>query len=103
MTHLGMPSGANVASKKRLAWLVGFVAATTTRRRNILRACVAARYATDLALSPNQAIRAREQLRRVHDWLLQCRDEIVHGDPQMAARTLLSYLTDGRKKLPAHG
>src|SRR5208282_4291024 len=74
---------ASVPLAQRVVWLVGFVATTATRRRNVLRACVAARYATDLALSSIQVARSREQLRRIHDWLLQCRDEIAHGDPEM--------------------
>jgi AcrR family transcriptional regulator len=77
---------------ERVAWLVGFVAATTSRRRNILRACVAARYATDLALSSIQAARSRDQLGHVHDWLLQCREEIAHRDQRMAVRVGV-YLT----------
>ena len=77
---------------ERVAWLVGFVAATTIRRRNILRACVAARYATDLALSSIQAARSREHMRRVQDWLLECKEEISHPDPKMAVRVGV-YLT----------
>jgi AcrR family transcriptional regulator len=77
---------------ERVAWLVEFVAAMTTRRRNILRACVAARYTTDLELSPNQTARSRAQMRRIHDSLLQCRDEIVHADPKTAVRVGV-YLT----------
>jgi AcrR family transcriptional regulator len=83
---------ASVPLAERVAWLVGFVAATTTRRRNILRACVAARYATDLALSSIQVARSRDQLRRVHDWLLQCKGEIAHRDQEMAVRVGV-YLT----------
>src|ERR1700728_1527184 len=45
---------ASASLKLRVAWLVDFVAATTTRRRNILRACVTARYATNLPLSSIQ-------------------------------------------------
>lgn len=70
----------------RVAWLVGFVASTTTRRRNVLRACVAARYATELTLSPIQVARSRDQLHRIHAWLLECKDEIAHVDQKMAVR-----------------
>jgi AcrR family transcriptional regulator len=71
---------------ERVAWLVGFVAATTIRRRNILRACIAARYATELELSSNQTARSRNDMRRVHDWLLECKKEISHPDPRTAVR-----------------
>lgn len=52
---------AGVPLAERVAWLAGFVAAATTRRQNILRACVAARFATDLALSSIQAARSHNQ------------------------------------------
>jgi AcrR family transcriptional regulator len=77
---------------ERVAWLVGFVATTTIRRRNILRVCVAARYATDLKLSSIQATRSREHMRGVQDWLLECKGEISHPDPKLAVRVGV-YLT----------
>jgi AcrR family transcriptional regulator len=77
---------AGVPLVERVAWLVAYVAATTILRRNILRACVAARYATDLELSSIQVARSRAQMRRVHDWLLECKHEILHPDPKMAVR-----------------
>ena len=77
---------ADVPLAERVAWLVGFVASTTTRRRNVLRACVAARYATELTLSPIQVARSRDHLHRIHAWLLQCKDEIAHHDRKMAVR-----------------
>jgi AcrR family transcriptional regulator len=83
---------AGVPLVERVAWLVGFVAATTILRRNILRACVAARYAADLELSSIQVARSRDQMRRVHDWLLECKNEISHPDPRMAVRVGV-YLT----------
>jgi AcrR family transcriptional regulator len=83
---------------ERVAWLVGFVAAKTIRRRNFLRTCVAARYATDLELSSIQAARSREQMRLVQDWLLECKEEISHPDPKVAVQvgvhlTLRSLVT----------
>jgi AcrR family transcriptional regulator len=83
---------AGASLTERIGWIVDFVAATTTRRRNILRACITARYATDLALSSIQIARTRDQLQRVHDWLLQCRAEFAHDDPPRAVRVGV-YLT----------
>jgi hypothetical protein len=57
-----------------------------TLRRNILRACVAARFTNELMLSRSQVDQTREQLRSAQEWLLECREEITHDDPVVAVR-----------------
>jgi hypothetical protein len=59
---------------------------TATLRRNILRACVAARFTNELMLSRSQVDQAREQFRSAQEWLLECREEIRHDDPVVAVR-----------------
>jgi AcrR family transcriptional regulator len=83
---------ATVSLASRVACVVRLVADTTTRQRNVLRACVAARFSTDLTLSSIQMARSRRLLRRLHDWLLERRHEITHPDPPMAVRVGL-YLS----------
>jgi AcrR family transcriptional regulator len=81
-----IPQSAGEPLASRVASLVHFVAAMTTRRKHILRACVAARYTAELTPSSIQTERARQQMMRVHEWLLERRDEISHPNPAIAVR-----------------
>jgi len=69
---------------------VQYVVTTTMLRRNVLRACVAARYANGLPLTSGQDEQNRAQLRSAQNWLLECRGEITHEDPALAVLVGLS-------------
>jgi hypothetical protein len=70
---------------RRIHQEVGDLRAATLLR-NILRACVAARFTNELMLSRSQVDQTREQLRSAQEWLLECREEITHDDPVVAVR-----------------
>jgi AcrR family transcriptional regulator len=82
--HSSRRVGVSLAA--RVSFLVQLVASMATLRRNVLRACVAARFTNELVLSGSQVDQAREQLRSAQEWLLECRGEITHDDPVMAVR-----------------
>jgi AcrR family transcriptional regulator len=65
------PEGQGATLATRVAWIVRHVATTTTLRRNVLRACMAARYLKDPALGPELLNRLREEIRDTHRWLLE--------------------------------
>jgi AcrR family transcriptional regulator len=70
----------------RVTFLAQHVASTATLRRNVLRACVTARFAKELVMSRSQLAQSRQQLSSAQAWLLECRDEIRHEDPVVATR-----------------
>lgn len=70
----------------RIAFLVQMVASVAILRRNILSACVAARFTKELTMSRAQSDQALERARSAQKWLLECRGEITHDDPVMAVR-----------------
>ena len=70
----------------RVTFLVRQVASMATLRRNVLRACMAARFTKELTLSRSQLARSRRQVGSAQAWLLECRDEIRHEDPVVAVR-----------------
>jgi AcrR family transcriptional regulator len=87
-THAGPPDFTDHSSRlaARILFLVRLVAAISTLRRNILRACIAARFTNEMIISRSQLNQSREQLQSARDWLLECRDEIKHENPVLAVR-----------------
>ncbi len=81
-----LPGSAEFPLARRVAWLVAAVAQTTMRRRRLARACVAARYRADLVLSAAQTARLRATMQRMTDWLLDCRAEMDHFNPDIGVR-----------------
>jgi AcrR family transcriptional regulator len=80
------PRHARAALRPRLAALLGAIAAQYLLRRRLLRAFVAARFNAQLALRPADLDAARARMATMRDWLLECRAEIAHPQPEVAVR-----------------
>src|SRR5262245_57774366 len=72
---------------ERISALVDMVAAAHRYHFRVIRACVAAHFNASLDLNPaDQNVVREEMMQLLGDWLLECRDEIRHENPELAVR-----------------
>lgn len=69
---------------QRVNALIEMFAEMQIRRRRIIRACVAGRMTASLQMSEKDVEDARASMQAMGRWLLDCRDEIRHDNPEQA-------------------
>jgi AcrR family transcriptional regulator len=71
---------------ERVNALIDMFAGVQIQRQRIIRACVAGRLTASLQMSEQDVADARASLEAMRRWLLVCRDEIRHEEPETAVR-----------------
>jgi AcrR family transcriptional regulator len=72
--------------EERIDALIDMIADVHTRRQKVIRACVTGRFTATLQMSSQDLEDARALMEIMRNWLLACRAEIRHPQPEMAVR-----------------
>ena len=71
---------------ERIDALIDMIVSVHTLRQKVIRACVTGRFTATLQMTPQDLEDARELMGILRNWLLACRDEIGHEQPEIAVR-----------------